>query len=259
MLEGERPTATSELTASRGTPAPMLSPSPAPTPVSSPSDQGCSAQQLRPSLDPFYCHAIDVGGILIVASPNVNTAALDVAATIVNDMLSLRPDIRTNLVRLEVKVAIIGRNEVTTDIPEHTHLRGTQTSDGRDFDAGTRGLGGLTTSVGEENILGLTPDPYAGESILIHEFSHTIYNPGLTSAELDEWVGLYSTAISAGRWANTYAATSADEFFAELTQSYFGANQRPQPGIHNDVNSAARLRDYEPESAAFLARVFSPR
>ena len=240
-------------------PAPTLAPSQTPTPVPTPPNQGCSAQQLRPSLDAFYCQAIDVGGILIVASSSVSPEALDKAGVIVNDMLVFRPDIRTNLISLGVKVAVIGKNEVTTDIPEYRHLRGTKTSDGRDFDTGTRGLGGLTTSAGEENLLGLSPDTYAGESILIHEFAHTIYDFGLQATERDEWIGLYSTAISAGRWANTYAASNETEFFAELTQSYFRANQGPQPGIHNEVNSPAQLREYEPQATEFLARVYGPR
>jgi alpha-glucosidase len=189
----------------------------------------------------------------------VSPAALQRAAAIVNEMLGLRPDIRDRLVHAGVKVAVIGRNEVTTDLPEYRHLRGTKTSDGRDFDAGTRGLGGLTTSAGEENLLGLTPDRYAGESILVHEFAHTIQDFGLTPAEREEWRTLYEAARSAGRWANTYGIANASEFFAELTQSYFGVNQRPQPGVHNDVNGPARLRDYEPQGAAFLARIYGPR
>ena len=41
-----------------------------------------------------------------------------------------------------------------------------------------RGLGGTmavpTCSVGEENVLRLPSDPYREESILVHEFAHTI-------------------------------------------------------------------------------------
>lgn len=89
-----------------------------------------------------------------------------------------RPYILKALRDNQCKVAIIPRNKVTTDILEHSHLRGNLTADGRDWDVGVRGLGGTkivpTCTVGEENVLREKGDSFGLESILVHEFGHTV-------------------------------------------------------------------------------------
>jgi len=49
-------------------------------------------------------------------------------------------------------------------------------------DPRTRGLGGLLTSCGEENLLGLEKDRYRGRDICVHEFAHNILGYGVPSA-----------------------------------------------------------------------------
>ena len=72
----------------------------------------------------------------------------------------------------------MAHDELTTEIPEYRDLI-------PDFycDRRARGLGPTgvrpTTSCGEENLLNFRGDPYATESILIHEFSHVIHLLGL--------------------------------------------------------------------------------
>ena len=57
--------------------------------------------------------------------------------------------------------------------------------DGRSWDTGVRGLGGTvivpTCSVGEENVLRRPhgEDRFALQSILVHEFAHTVMEVGL--------------------------------------------------------------------------------
>ena len=121
----------------------------------------------------------EVGGgvIPIMCWPCVDDRAVELAEGVVRSMLRGAPSaVTARMVAHECKVGIIGRRQVTTDIPCHGHLKGTTTSDGRDFDAGTQGLGGVpgcaTTTVGEENVTMDDDDGYCAESILVHEFGH---------------------------------------------------------------------------------------
>ncbi len=59
-----------------------------------------------------------------------------------------------NLLRNQVRVVVVPRNMLMTDLPEFAAQRNTFTMDGRPWDV-TRGMGGRTTAVTEENLLGL--------------------------------------------------------------------------------------------------------
>ena len=82
----------------------------------------------------------------------------------------------SNLVAAGGELHIIGRNQVTTDLPEfrsdkHVPLY-EPTYNGLTRDRRTRGMGGLITSCGEENLLSLTNDHYYGSDICLHEFAY---------------------------------------------------------------------------------------
>jgi hypothetical protein len=114
------------------------------------------------------------------------------------------------------------------------------------------------SSVGEENVLCLADDLYAGESITIHSLAHGVRTHGIAAVDPDWDVRLraaYDSAMSTGLWAETYAATEASQYWAEGAQSWFYANLEATPpdGLHNDVNTRAELRAYDPELAALIA------
>jgi len=117
-------------------------------------------------------------------------------------------------------------------------------------------------SAGEENLLGLPGDRYRGESILVHEFGHTILTMGLnrlnkafTGRVRESW----KIALEKGLWNRTYAGSNAEEYWAEGVQSWFDANRRVDApdGIHNDIGRRADLKAYDPTLAALLAEVFA--
>jgi len=224
-------------------------------------------RELRPSLDEFYVKHLAVEGLPIVASEAVADEAFYAARDIIGRMLAKRPKAYETLRRNKGRLAIIGRAENTTDIPEHAHLSEEfeRTGRGMDWNARARGLGGTkwipVCSVGEENLLGLNGDRYKGESILIHEFAHSLQN--LAFEDMDpkfekKLQAAYDEALQAGLWADTYAASNPEEYWAEGVQSWFDANLEADPpnGIHNAIDTRAELKEYDPSLAALLAEWF---
>jgi hypothetical protein len=224
---------------------------------------GCASLQPPPKslqLDPFYAKYVDADGIPIVSSNRVPDAALLHASELLDGMLSNRPDLRKALADGHVRVAIMAETEVTTDIPEHSKLKPKEY-----WDARARGLGGTpyipTTSCGAENLLGSATDPYRGESILIHEFAHSVHEVGMLALDSNFDGALqaqYEAAMHSGLWKNSYAATNHKEYWAEGVQDYFDCNLRADPanGVHNHVRTREELMAYDPELAALVESVF---
>ena len=226
-------------------------------PAAPPPDLRVTPVPGRLGVDRFYAKHVSVGGLPVLGSAKVSDFALAEAAHLVEQMLRDRADLRDALIAAGVRVAVMAPDEFTTDIPEHRDLTPRDRWDKR-----ARGLGATrrrpAVSCGEENLLGLRGDPYAGESILIHEFAHTLHGIALAAAEPDFDGRLdraFRAATARGLWAGTYAATNRGEYWAEGVQSYFGAN-RTGDRSHNRINSRRDLAEYDPDLAALIAGVF---
>ncbi|MCS7089595.1 MAG: peptidylprolyl isomerase [Verrucomicrobiota bacterium] len=207
------------------------------------------------SLHPFYQKHTSVTGLLIMGSERVHNAALREAAYIVSRLLAERPDILETMRTQGVRIVVMAATEYTTDVPEHAHLKPRMYWDRR-----ARGLGGRITSCGEENLLAFPGDPYAGESILIHEFAHAIDSVALRRLDpgfRDRLRTRFQQATTAGLWQGTYAAANPGEYWAEGVQSWFDAN-RSNDAHHNHVDTREELKAYDPGLAALCAEVFGP-
>lgn len=215
-------------------------------------------------LPAFYTKACFVRGLPVVANGAVSDKALQAAWVILNAMLEKRPDVVGPINAAGIHYGIIGVNQQTLDMPEYTTLQ--QTNPETNWNTRARGLGATFSrplvSSGEENLLCLSGDRYPVSSITIHEFAHTFLQFGIEqldpgfSARL---VSAYNSALANGRWANTYSATNADEYWAEGVQDWFDSNEQriPGDGIHNEINTRAQLVGYDPALAALVAEVFS--
>ncbi len=200
----------------------------------------------------------------ICAFDCVDTRAIEAARRIVERMLeNCQPAIVHRMAAAGCSVAVIGRAQVTSDMPPHNFLKGIQASLGqRSYDDGCRGVGGTVhvpcTSVGEENLLGelIGGDPhFKKESILIHEFSHAVMNVGLTDEARGRITSAFANACESGEFDNeSYMMSNAEEFWAEGAQAWFHASMR------SDVNCGINTRDgviqRVPELAALLREVF---
>jgi alpha-glucosidase len=210
----------------------------------------------------FYAKYCDADGIPIISSEEVDDLALQQAAYIINNMLAPIPDVREYLVTRRHYVAIIGKDQGQTTLPEYRHM------DSEYWDQRARGLGGdqstKITSSGEENLLclGRWKDRYHGENILVHEFAHTVHLAGLGSNYKDfnsRLQDLYYTAYGEGLWEDTYAITNHREYWAEGVQTYFNTNlsAHPADGVHSKINTREELAEYDPALYEFIAEFFN--
>src|SRR6266545_2177815 len=200
-------------------------------------------------VDPFYKKYADAMGVAILSSEKVPDAALLVARDIVIHMLAKRPDLRAEMVKKKMRVGVMAQSESTTDIPEHRDRKRPGRDDPRltpqekanydkpggiagmtdkeYWDRRARGLGGNPTTCAEENLLGYPGTRYYGEHIFVHEFSHAIMGGGIRTVDpalFEKIQAAYKAAMAAGHYKGHYAATNANEYWAEGSQWWFWSN-----------------------------------
>ncbi len=215
-------------------------------------------------LDPFYQKYLDASGIPIVSSAAVSDQAHYRARDIIHDVLANRPDLLEALADTRTRVAIVAEDEVVTDIPEFRFLY--QLAPGRDWDVVIRGGGlGPNTAipvlvVAEQNLICLASDGIPHADVLIHEIGHAVLTMAIEFKLKDSKFrsrveSAYESALAAGLYGHTYAATNPDEYWAEGTLAWFDLNSPPDP-LHNDVNTRAELIEYDPALVELLEQVY---
>lgn len=219
---------------------------------------------IRP-IDPperdFYAKELDYEGIPIKAPKEVVDEALWAARARLSMMLSNLPVVAVNLQRAGTELHIIGRDQVTSDLPEHRQLKGKPLPEyhGLTVDQRTRGLGGRLVSCGEENLLKLERDRYRGRDICVHEFAHNIRNYGLPSELRERFNEQYRRSLAKGLWQKSYAGSNPDEFFAELTMWYFGTHGDLHMTGPKPESGREGLKNYDPEAFALFDELYSGR
>lgn len=206
---------------------------------------------------PFYKKYVDAYGLPVLSSEKVNDYALREAGFLITEMLALRPDILKAMIESGSQLRIMAHNEYTTDLPGWDHL------EPKDYrDARSRGMGGSREdplcSCAEENVLGYPGDPYAAESIVIHELAHNIHLRGVVNVDptFDRRLKkTYDAAMKKWLWNGKYASVNHYEYFAEGVQSWFN-NNRPPDHDHNHVDTREELIAYDPGLAALCKEVF---
>jgi len=228
-------------------------------------------------LDPFYTKYADASGIPIVSSGKVPDTALLLARDIVLYMLSERRDVRRAMIHAGARVGIMAMDETTTDIPEQRDWKKPAPDDprltpderrnysstigkmtDREYWAQrARGMGGLYTTGAVENVMGVPGTRYYGENILVHEFSHSIFD---TLRSVDPKLvarveRAYRHARKKGLWTCAYMNNNVEEYWAEGTQFWFNSNFAYH---HGDV-TVATSADFEardPELYKIMAEVY---
>ena len=232
-------------------------------PKAEPLPEGFKIEMPPAGYPDFYKKYVDCNGIPVISSWRVPDSCLVQAYRTLYAMTSmLSPEILQAMRSVDARVAIMGRYEGTTDVPEHAALAA---DTALNWNLRARGLGGdleLTlTSGAEENILAYQIDKYHAEDILIHEFSHAIHLIGILQVHPDinlRLTALLDKARAESRFENTYASTDIYEYWAEGVQDWFNVNaEMPRPdGKHNWVNTREELRAYDPGLYSLISEYF---
>lgn len=217
--------------------------------------------RIEPPEGGFFAKRLDYEGIPIKAPTNVVDEALYAAYDRLSMMLTNLLDARVQLHAAGAELHIIGRDQVTTDLPEWRQDKGKPLEEyhGLTRDERTRGMGGLLTSCGEENLLKLEKDRYRGRDICVHEFAHNILDNGVPRSVKQKVREQYRRSLEGGLWVGSYAASNAGEFFAELTMWYFGTHGDLKMTGDKPANGREGLKSYDPEAFALLEKVYSGR
>ncbi|HYV35884.1 MAG TPA: hypothetical protein VE988_09290 [Gemmataceae bacterium] len=237
-------------------------------------------------LDPFYKKYVDALGIPVCSSEKVPDQALLMARDIVNFMLSDRPDLRKELIRMKWKIAIMAETEVTYDIPEHRKYRllpkidderltpaqkanynkpgGVGSMTGEQYwNSRGRGFGGEpdgenTTSCAEENLLGYPGTRYFGESLLVHEFSHGIMrgaiykvDPKYKQAVVDAYENAKKNKL---RTAQGYYGNNFNEYWAGGIEAYTHSTMISS-NIGPTIRTRQALKDTDPRLFELVTQV----
>lgn len=214
--------------------------------------------------DPFYGKYLDAGGLPIIASSDVADDALRQVKRLVGEMLGNRPDIVKKFAENDVRVAVMVESSGVTELPELSDLY--EVFPGVDWDERIRGGGVGPTiarpvvAIAEEHLLCYDSDLFPFEDIFVHEFAHGILNLGVEllpggSEFRQRLETAYRDALDAGLWADTYAATNPDEYWAEGVQSWFDLND-PPGWVHNEIDTRQELEAYDPALATLIQEVF---
>lgn len=213
----------------------------------------------------FFSKRLDFHGIPIkahaVVADEALFAAYDRLALMFTNLLRKQPMVLSNLVAAGAALHIIGRDQVTTDLPEWRHDKGKPIAEynGRTRDERTRGMGGLLTSCGEENLLKLPSDRYRGRDICLHEFSHNVLDNGCPREIERRFDEQRKRSLEKGLWQKSYAGSNADEFFAELTMWYFGTRGDLSMTGPKPADGPEGLKAYDQEAFALMDDFYSGR
>jgi predicted metalloprotease with PDZ domain/dipeptidyl aminopeptidase/acylaminoacyl peptidase len=201
----------------------------------------------------FYKKYLNIKGLPVVASAEVDDRALQRTYDLVTHLLAGRPDVLEAMARHGTRLIVIGKDQVYTDMPEYRGHPNAAYQNER-----VRGTGGLdVTSFGEENLLSLPQDRYDDESIAVHEFCHTIDAAlrRIDSTWQARLLATYRGAMSKELWKNAYTASNPAEYWAEICQSYFDCN-RINNWNHAAVGTREQLKLYDPDGYELVKTTF---
>jgi len=214
--------------------------------------------------DDFYRKTCEQSGIAIVAPESVVDSALEAAADRIAGLLAARSDLAESVAASISGVAVIGRDQRITDLPEFEDIY--KIHPGTDWHRLGRSFPGteeIPVAAGsEENLLCLESDYFEGEDMFVRDFGWTIRRFGIALVDhgLDRAIeGAYGRAIAADLWRNTVAEVNSDMYWAEGVQSFFDANNEEideKDQIHNHVDTRDELRTYDPFLYELLVRAF---
>lgn len=218
--------------------------------------------------DPFYQKKIVMdSGITILGSAKVKDEAMHQAEKML-EVITANQELAKRMGEAGCMLGIYGEGEIAYDILEHRYTYDEQY-------LYVEGFGGTPlASIKDANVLRLkaedSPDYYTNypdESILTHEFAHTIQYYGLTEKQQARWEQIYDNSVNKeGKWPGasagefSYAGSNCYEYFATLTAIWFNAMDDTWDGdwdgTRGPINTRKELEAYDKEAYDFLAEIY---
>ena len=194
-------------------------------------------------LDIFYQKYLEVAGVVVTAPSEVSDGKMAQAREIVAAMFSGKPDLFETTLSKYLRIAIYKLQEeqgYVSQLPEFRHIYPDLTG------TAMRTSSGWVAGVRDQD-----KHCYA----FIHEFAHAINfaledQPGGHEFRL-RLGSLYSAALRAGLWKDTYASTNTLEYWAETVTFWFQEFMRQPSEL-----KGSKLEDYDPEIAKLIAETF---
>jgi len=184
--------------------------------------------------DGFYHHCVRIASIPVRAHVCVSVEAVQAAADVIGGMLRDTPaDVLVRMRAAGCTVAVIGRAQLTSDVPEHRFLSAANKGDWT-YDATTRGVGGNpavpVSSAGEENLLEDEPElPVDRPEVASAAVSMAIEDAPMVDA--DGATGAAAPALLAGAAdeSKAPAGASADKSSLDTCQCVICGAPAPSP------------------------------
>lgn len=154
------------------------------------------------------------------------------------------------IVKTRATHEILGIADTLDDAPTRRSLRTVRTFDGRWY-AHIRGVGGASAATGIEKLKAAAEFSF---NTFAHEFAHQLHRQGLPRTirrRIDE---LYAKARNSGRCLDYYAASNADEYFAQGYEALVSLRKR---GCLRETarHTRAELIERDPELFELLLEV----
>lgn len=208
--------------------------------------------------EPFYQKQITLEcGVKILGTAKVREEAMTTAEAMMKVLLA-NEKIAQRMGQQGCMLGIYGEGEIAYDIPEHRF----------DYDENylyVEGFGGTQlASIRDANVLRLKTGDYTtgyrDESILTHEFAHTVHTFGLSEAQQAELLRIYQSARNENKWDNSYAGSNEYEYFATLSAIWFNAMDDTfdgnWDGVRGPINTRAELKVYDKAAYDFLSTIY---
>lgn len=173
------------------------------------------------TFDREYTQRREANGLIIVGNSGVDPRAMDEAAATV-ERLFRNNDLEEPLAAEGAYVIVAESNQGVLDLPEFRCMDRASNSDFFSHVCGVADRADYpVVTVNEDDLLGKRRGPCAGLNILFHELGHLVQGWTLGPADYIDVRLFYQDALNAGKYRRDYAATNANEYFAEATQAYF--------------------------------------
>jgi hypothetical protein len=197
-----------------------------------------------------YTQRSEAAGLAIVANANVDPKAIDEAVRTV-ERLFRDNDLEGPLAAEGAYVIVADASQGVLDLPEFKCM---DSSANQNFFSHVCGIADRAdypvVTVNELDLLGNRRGPCAGLNILYHELGHLVQGWSMGPTDYFDIHQYFQDAVGNGKYKGAYAATNANEYFAEATQAYF-LTADPE-GKHD----RAWLKTYDQQIYELAARVY---